>query len=113
MDGGTQSEVAAIYNTSSNTFTPYHVPQLAEAAGHVLLPDGRGLIIGGVLLFMACFSDCMSVCLCSSTAANIAALLTPCAACGISMKLMFLCTRGSPANATFASEQKHPYSACK
>ncbi|KAA6429021.1 MAG: hypothetical protein FRX49_01131, partial [Trebouxia sp. A1-2] len=47
VDGGTQSEVAAIYNTSSNTFTPYHVPHLAEAAGHILLPDGRGLIVGG------------------------------------------------------------------
>lgn len=52
VDGGTQSEVAAIYNTSSSTFTPYHVPQLAEAAGHILLPDGRGLIIGGVLLHL-------------------------------------------------------------
>ena len=49
VDGGTQSEVAAIYNLTSNTFTPYHVPQLAEASGHILLPDGRGLIIGGVL----------------------------------------------------------------
>ena len=52
VDGGTQSEVAAMYNTSSNTFTPYHVPQLAEAAGHILLPDGRGLIIGGTLLVL-------------------------------------------------------------
>lgn len=52
VDGGTQSEVAAIYNTSSNTFTPYHVPHLAEAAGHILLPDGRGLIVGGVLLVL-------------------------------------------------------------
>ncbi len=76
VDGGTQSEVAAIYNTSSNTFTPYHVPQLAEAAGHVLLPDGRGLIIGGVLCSMACFADCMSVCLCPSTAALLT--LLPC-----------------------------------
>ncbi len=59
MDGGTQSEVAAIYNTSSNTFTPYHVPQLAEAAGHILLPDGRGLIIGGVLFVP--WSACLTV----------------------------------------------------
>lgn len=58
VDNGTQSEVAAIYNLTSNTYTPYHVPQLAEAGGHVLLPDGRGLIIGGVL------SACLPVCPC-------------------------------------------------
>ena len=58
VDNGTQSEVAAIYNLTSNTYTPYHVPQLAEASGHVLLPDGRGLIIGGdTLCFLpACLS---------------------------------------------------------
>nr|QOL01228.1 putative extracellular protein TR9_036 [Trebouxia lynnae] len=47
VDNGTQSETAALYNMSSNTFTPFHITEEAEAAGHILLPDGRGLIVGG------------------------------------------------------------------
>ena len=50
VDNGTQSETAALYNMSSNTFTPFHITEEAEAAGHILLPDGRGLIVGGLNL---------------------------------------------------------------
>ena len=57
VENGTQSEVAALYNMTSNTYTPFHITELPEAAGHLLLPDGRGLIIGGL---PACL---LSICL--------------------------------------------------
>ena len=44
---GTQSEVAAIYNLTSNTFTPFHIAEAPQSSGHILLPDGQGLIVGG------------------------------------------------------------------
>ena len=44
---GTQSEVAAIYNMTSNTYVPFHIAEAPQASGHILLPDGRGLIVGG------------------------------------------------------------------
>lgn len=47
VDNGTQSETASLYNLTDNTFKPFHMTELAEAGGHVLLPDGRGLIVGG------------------------------------------------------------------
>ena len=47
MDNGTQSETAPIYNLTSNTFKPFHITEEAEASGTVLLPDGRGLLVGG------------------------------------------------------------------
>ena len=54
MDNGTQSETAALYNLSSNTYTPFHITEEAEAGGHILLPDGRGLIVGGVPTYSTC-----------------------------------------------------------
>ena len=45
---GRRSEMAAIYNTSSNTFTPFHIKEHPICAGHTLLPDGRkAIIVGG------------------------------------------------------------------
>ena len=59
VDNGTQSETAALYNLTSNTYTPFHLPELAEAGGHVLLPDGRGLIVGGMQCLYAGWCTCM------------------------------------------------------
>ena len=64
VDNGTQSETAALYNLSSNTYTPFHITEEAEAAGHILLPDGRGLIVGGLPTLPVCppkGPDCLSV----------------------------------------------------
>ena len=47
VDNGTQTEVAALYNMSDNTFVPFHIPESPFCSGHTLLPDGRGLVIGG------------------------------------------------------------------
>lgn len=47
MDNGTQTEVAALYNMTDNTFVPFHIPESPFCSGHTLLPDGRGLVIGG------------------------------------------------------------------
>jgi hypothetical protein len=47
VDNGTQTEVAAIYNMTSNAFVPFHIPESPFCAGHLLLPDGKGLVIGG------------------------------------------------------------------
>ena len=44
---GTQTELAAIYNMTDNTFVPFHIPESPFCSGHLLLPDGRGLVIGG------------------------------------------------------------------
>lgn len=67
--GGTQSETAALYNLTSSTYTPFHITEEAEAGGHILLPDGRGLMLG---VASACLSICtgcpvwlpLSACLC-------------------------------------------------
>ena len=49
---GRRTEMAAIYNTSSNTFTPFHITEHPFCAGHTLLPDGRkAIIVGGKCTF--------------------------------------------------------------
>lgn len=55
VDNGTQSETASIYNLTSNTYQPFHITEEAEAGGHVLLPDGRGIIIGGLHCPLPCY----------------------------------------------------------
>ncbi len=58
VDDGTQTEIAAVYNMTSNTFVPFHIPESPFCAGHTLLPDGRGLVLGGkppALNTMICF----------------------------------------------------------
>ena len=47
VDNGTQTEVAALYNMTDNTFVPFHIPESPFCSGHTLLPDGQGLVIGG------------------------------------------------------------------
>ena len=39
---------AAMYNLTSNTYTPFRMTELPEAGGRVLLPDGHGLVVGDV-----------------------------------------------------------------
>ncbi|KAL0048178.1 hypothetical protein WJX82_009358 [Trebouxia sp. C0006] len=50
VDNGTQTEVAALYNMTDNTFVPFHIPESPFCSGHTLLPDGRGLVIGGDII---------------------------------------------------------------
>lgn len=47
VDGGTQTEIAALYNMTDDTFVPFHIPESPFCSGHTLLPDGRGLVVGG------------------------------------------------------------------
>lgn len=44
---GTQQEVAAFYNLTSNTFQPFHITEHPFCSGETLLPDGQALIVGG------------------------------------------------------------------
>lgn len=44
---GGATQYASIYNLTSNTFKPFYIRELAFCGGHALLPDGRGLIVGG------------------------------------------------------------------
>ncbi|DBB11708.1 TPA: hypothetical protein ACH3X3_005878 [Trebouxia sp. C0006] len=44
---GTWTEIAAIYNTVSNTFEPFHIPEAPFCGAQTILPDGRGIIVGG------------------------------------------------------------------
>ena len=64
VNNGTQSETAAIYNLTSNTYQPFHITEEAEAGGHVLLPDGRGIIVGGLHSPLPCYIPSSPACLC-------------------------------------------------
>lgn len=44
---GTQTEIAALYNMTSNTFVPFHITEHPFCGAHTLLPDGRAIIVGG------------------------------------------------------------------
>ena len=44
---GTQTEMAAIYNMTDNTFKPYHITEHPFCSAHTLLPDGNAIIVGG------------------------------------------------------------------
>ena len=46
VDDGTQTEIAALYDMTTNTFVPYHITEHPFCSGHTLLPDGRGIIVG-------------------------------------------------------------------
>ena len=50
VDDGTQTEIAALYDMTTNTFVPYHITEHPFCSGHTLLPDGRGIIVGTPLL---------------------------------------------------------------
>lgn len=47
---GAQTELAALYNRSSNTFTPFHIAENPFCGAHTLLPDGRAVVVGGDML---------------------------------------------------------------
>ena len=44
---GSHTEIAALYNMTSNTFVPYHITEHPFCGAHTLLPDGRAIIVGG------------------------------------------------------------------
>ena len=46
VDDGTQTEITALYDMTTNTFVPYHITEHPFCSGHTLLPDGRGIIVG-------------------------------------------------------------------
>ena len=48
VENGTQTEIAAIYNMTDNTFKPYHIREHPFCGAHTLLPDGNAIIVGGV-----------------------------------------------------------------
>ena len=47
VDNGNNTEVAAMYNMTSNTFKPYHIAEHPFCSGHTLLPNGSAIIVGG------------------------------------------------------------------
>lgn len=51
---GAYTEIASIYDTATNTFVPFHMPDAAFCGAQTILPDGRAIIVGGELLLLAC-----------------------------------------------------------
>ena len=47
VDNGTQTEIAAIYNMTDNTFEPYHIKENPFCGGQTLLANGQGVLVGG------------------------------------------------------------------
>ena len=41
VNDGIQTEIAALYDTSTNTFEPYHITEHPFCSGHTILPDGE------------------------------------------------------------------------
>ena len=54
VKNNTQTEMAAIYNMTSNTFTPFHITEHPFCSAQTLLPDGQGIIVGGKGLLEEC-----------------------------------------------------------
>jgi hypothetical protein len=46
-DGSTRVEIASLYNLKTSTFRPYHITLNPFCNAHALLPDGRGILVGG------------------------------------------------------------------
>ncbi|KAK9863993.1 hypothetical protein WJX84_007490 [Apatococcus fuscideae] len=40
-------EIAAVFNVQSNTFVPFHITESPFCSGHLIMPNGQGLIAGG------------------------------------------------------------------
>jgi len=47
VDNKTETEMAAIYNMTDNTFKPFHIKEHPFCSGQTLLPSGQGIIVGG------------------------------------------------------------------
>ena len=45
--GPNNTEMAAIYNMTDNTFVPFHIKEHPFCSGQALLPDGQGIVVGG------------------------------------------------------------------
>lgn len=65
---GAYTEIASIYDTATNTFVPFHMPDAAFCGAQTILPDGRAIIVGGELLLLACMprTKCFGGCCCSA-----------------------------------------------
>lgn len=48
MDNNTRAEIAAIYNMTDNTFKPFHITEHPFCSAQTLLPNGQGVIVGGM-----------------------------------------------------------------
>ena len=46
-DGSTRVEIASLYNLKTAAFKPYHIALNPFCGAHALLPDGRGMLVGG------------------------------------------------------------------
>ena len=44
---GAYTEIASIYDTITNTFEPFHIPDAAFCGAQTVLPDGRAILVGG------------------------------------------------------------------
>lgn len=54
VENDIQAEIAAIYNSTSNTFRPFHMKEHPFCSGQTLLPNGQGIIVGGEWLNWHC-----------------------------------------------------------
>ena len=43
-----------MYNTSTNTFVPLHIAENPFCGAQALLPDGQGVVVGGMNMFLVC-----------------------------------------------------------
>lgn len=44
---GSFTEIASIYDTVTNTFEPFHIPEAPFCGAQTILPDGRAILVGG------------------------------------------------------------------
>lgn len=59
----TQPESGALYNTATNTFTPLHIAENPFCGAQTLLPDGQGVVVGGLFrITPKLLSTCVLTC---------------------------------------------------
>ncbi|KAL3145060.1 hypothetical protein ABBQ32_003546 [Trebouxia sp. C0010 RCD-2024] len=50
VDNDTKVESAVMYNLTDHTYEPFHITESPLCSGHALLPDGRAVIAGGMMV---------------------------------------------------------------
>ena len=66
VDDGTWTEIASIYDTVTNTYEPFHIPEAPFCGAQTILPDGRAILVGGMQLRLSSASSAICY-ICSSS----------------------------------------------
>ena len=57
VNDGTWTEIASIYDTVTNTYEPFHIPEAPFCGAQTILPDGRAILVGGMQLRLSSASS--------------------------------------------------------